>query len=127
MNIRQFKIYGLTLTALMTILLALSIQAGKVIEVVTIILVWMGLSHFLRSRVDEIMYDEMTYRIGEKAARRTLQVIIIPLIVIGLALIASKPILNGYVQAGYTLLYIALALAVLYSLFYMHYHRKPVK
>ncbi len=81
--------------------------------------------YFCKTRVDVVIVDERAYKIGEQAARRTLQVFAISSGVTGALLVLISQYGHSEVtQVGLTLAYSASALLVLYSLFYRYYNTK---
>ena len=79
----------------------------------------------LRRRVKEIMIDERTHRISERACRMTVGIFAPLIAVTAVTLIMlSKRVLPDVRQAGFALAYSACAMMVLYDIFYLYYERK---
>ncbi|RLF54051.1 MAG: hypothetical protein DRN28_06030, partial [Thermoplasmata archaeon] len=73
--------------------------------------------------VKEVMEDERTQRISEKASRKIYQVFVMGAALAGTTLIA----LNKHIEVGYTLAFSACVLLVLYLVLYSYYNRKALE
>ncbi|MCD6403258.1 MAG: DUF2178 domain-containing protein, partial [Candidatus Aenigmarchaeota archaeon] len=73
--------------------------------------------------VKEVMEDERTQRISEKASRRIYQVFVMGTALAGTTLIA----LSKHIEVGYTLAFSACVLLILYIIFYGYYSRKNLE
>jgi len=78
--------------------------------------------HLLRRKVDEVIEDERTYRISEKASRRVLEIFGTGSALAGITLIA----LDKHQEAGYALAFSACVLILLYMVFYAYYSMRSL-
>jgi len=122
MNRRQFVLYVMTITAAMGAVVGYSASTGNALLVLLAFIAGIALLHLGRRRVTEIIEDERIYRISEKASRNTLQVFGISIALIGAVLIA----LRESMEVGLTLAYSAMALLILYMIFYGYYSRRAL-
>lgn len=85
----------------------------------------LALDYYSRTRLKDILEDEMFIRLGERASRRALQIFLSFAVVAGALL--STLVIEGYgylVLVGYTLAYSACFLIILYIVFFWYYRRK---
>ena len=121
MNRRQFVLYAMAVTAAMGVVMGYSASTGNALLVLLAFISGIALLHLGRRRVTEVIEDERIYRISEKASRRTLQVFGVSVALTGVALIALRNF-----EVGLTLSYSAIALLILYLIFYGYYSRRPL-
>ena len=125
MKQKQFTQCGIIIIVSMGSLFAWSIMSGNTVVPIIAVIIGTVALYLCKSRVEEVIVDERTYKIGEQAARRTLQVFSIVSGVTGILLVVLSQ--YGYpevTQVGLTLAYSSCALLVLYSLFYRYYNKK---
>ena len=91
-----------------------------------IIVAWGGLLFFLSRRVKEVLKDERSERIQEKAARITVLVFAIIAYTVGavLVLVGGGGISSDLTQIGLTISTSAFAMLVIYWIIYFYYWRK---
>jgi uncharacterized membrane protein len=79
----------------------------------------------LRRRVKEIVSDERTYAIAEKAARFTLSIGVIGMAVLGaIFLMVSRNEIDAMTQVGFAMEYAACSLLLISSFAYIYYSKK---
>jgi uncharacterized membrane protein len=126
MDKKKFQLYRQIVTVVVAALVGWSVAAEASVIVPLIgIGAGMGLLYLLKKRVKEVMEDERTYRISERASRITVGVFAPVAVVAAIVLITlSGNVLPDLKQAGSALAYSACALMVLYHIFHLYYERK---
>ena len=125
MERKKFNLYKLVITAGVGFLDGLSAISGELTIAVAAVVIAMILLYLLKSRVKQVIEDERIYRISEKASRRTIQVDGIITALLGLTIIGLSK--SGYLElteVGFSLVYFATALLMVYMLFYGYYAKK---
>jgi len=122
MDRKKFTIYAASICAIMGAVAGYGVSKGNALLPAIAFVIGVSLIALGKRGVKEVMEDERTYRISEKASRRIYQVFVTSAALIGTTLIA----LNKHAEAGYTLAFSACALLVLYLLFYSYYNRKAL-
>lgn len=122
MDRKKFTIYAALVCAIMGAVVGYGVSKGNALLpaiafIIGIILIALG-----KRDVKEVMEDERTHRISEKASRRIYQVFVMGAALIGTTLIA----LNKHIEVGYTLAFSACALLVLYLVLYSYYNRRAL-
>ena len=102
-----------------------SVVMGNYIVPVFTIIVCILIMMALRRRVKEIVNDERTYAIAEKAARLTLQIVTIGMAIVGaILLLISRGNSSTMTQAGFALEYATCALLIINYVVYHYYSKK---
>jgi uncharacterized membrane protein len=96
-----------------------------VFPIFAIVLVGIILAYMLSTGKREVIEDERTYKIGEKASRRTIQVVAVltGVMGIGFILISNLGFLD-VADTGYSLAYVACGLLIVYMIFFRYYTGK---
>ena len=123
MNRKKFAIYAALVCAMMGAVVGYGVSEGNALLPAIAFIIGIVLIALGKRGVKEVMEDERTERIGEKASRRTYQVFVIGAALIGTTLAA----LNKHTEVGYTLAFSACALLLLYIIFYGYYSRKNLE
>ncbi len=125
MNEKNYMRCVLLVGAGVAALVVLTVMSGYPVLSLVAVVGGMLVIYFCKTRVDVVIVDERAYKIGEQAARRTLQVFAITNGVTGAFLVLLSQYGHPEVaQVGLTLAYSAIALLMLYSLFYRYYNKK---
>jgi uncharacterized membrane protein len=125
MNRKRFVLYCIIITMLVGGLVGASASAGNIILPAVAVAVGAVLMRDLKSRLNEIVEDERTHRIGEKASRKTLQIAGFSMVLAAQVLIVmGKKGIADVAQAGYALAYAVCFVLVLYTALYGYYNRK---
>ncbi len=125
MNKRQFRICRTIITMAVGASMGASVASGNAIIPLITAGAGIGLLYLCKRRTTEVIEDERTHRITERASRITLGVFAPSIAVLAAVVIAlSKSALSGFEQAGLTLAYSACGLMVLYNIFYIYYEKK---
>lgn len=81
------------------------------------------LEFLLRSKVKDVIEDEMIQAYSGKVAKKTIDISMKSLTILGLIFLGFKPVYPELEIAGYTLLYSVCYMLLLYSFFYYLYTR----
>jgi uncharacterized membrane protein len=102
-----------------------SVGLGNWIAPIITIIICISVMMVLRRRVKEIVADERTSTVAEKAARLTLQVVAIGMAIIGaIFLIIGRGESSTLTQTGFALEYATCALLVINYIAYHYYNKK---
>jgi len=125
MNRRQFALCGILITMALGAVIGWSISTENPLLALVAVIVAMALLYLCKTRVEEVLEDERIYRISEKASRRTFQVIILTIGLLGVVLITlGKGAFVEYKQIGLILAFSVCALLILYLFFYGYYSKR---
>jgi uncharacterized membrane protein len=125
MNYKTFRMIQALNGVLLGGIMGASLALGNWIIPVAAVIISLAVMMILRRRVKEIVADERTYAIAEKAARLTFQIVAIGMAIIGAILLGvSRSEVTGLTQTGFTLLYATCALLVINYFAYYYYSRK---
>ena len=125
MERKKFKLYGLVLTIAVGFLVGLSVLRAEPTIAIGAVIIGMILLYSLKSRVKQVIEDERIYKISEKASRRTIQVVGTTTALLGLSILGLSR--SGYLElteVGYSLASFAVALLMVYMIFYGYYAKK---
>ncbi len=120
----NYQIFRIIIVAFVAIVVGLSVSVGAVIPAFLAILIGAMLSYLYKKNTSETLEDERMIRISEKSSRMSMTLFSISIALIGLFLITLKENYPDLTQAGYTLCLSAVALLILYYIFYGYYIRK---
>ena len=127
MNRKQFRLCGMVIAMGMGVAIGWSVAVGEFLVPIAVVAVGLVLMHLCKSRVTEVMEDELVHRLSEKASYMTLRVSLLPLAVLGAVFIAlSKRDLSVLNEIGLTLAFLVCVLLLLHLGFYAYYSRKGV-
>jgi uncharacterized membrane protein len=125
MSYKTFRMWQAIIGAGIGATTGASVAAGVWIIPIPVIFIGLIAVIFLRRKVKEIIADERTYTIVQKASRLTLQIAIMGMAAIGIVLLSvshgESPALT---QTGCALEYAACALMIINTLAYNYYSRK---
>ena len=123
MDQKQFAIYAAVVCAIMGAVVGYGVSKGDALLPVIAFSTGIVLIALGKRGVKEVMEDERTQRISEKASRKIYQVFVMGAALAGTTLIA----LNKHIEVGYTLAFSACVLLVLYLVLYSYYNRKALE
>ena len=123
MDQKQFAIYAALVCAIMGAVVGYGVSKGNALLPVIAFSIGIVLIALGKRGVKEVMEDERTQRISEKASRKIYQVFVMGAALAGTTLIA----LNKHIEVGYTLAFSACVLLVLYLVLYSYYNRKALE
>jgi uncharacterized membrane protein len=125
MDKQKFQRCRQVITVLVAILVGWSVVTETIVIIPLIgIAAGMLALYLLKKKVKDVMEDERSHQISEKAARMALAIFVPAVVMVALVLIVlSNSILPGYREAGTVLAYSACALMVAYHIAHL-YHEK---
>ena len=127
MNRKQFRLCMMLVSMTIGVLIGWSVAVGEYLVPIAVVAIGLVLMQLCRSRVTEVMEDELIHRLSEKSSYMTLRVSLLPMAVLGAVFIAlskrGSPVLN---EIGLTLAFAVCALLLLHLGFYAYYSRKGV-
>lgn len=126
MDKKKFQMYRQIVTVIVAALVSWSVAAEASV-VVPLIAIGAGmlLLYLLKRRVKEVMEDERTYQISEKASRTAVAIFAPMVVVVAVVLIILRnSILPNLKQAGTALAYSGCVLMVLYHISHLYHERK---
>jgi uncharacterized membrane protein len=125
MSNKTFRTWQAIIGMIIGVTTGASVAAGIWIIPIPVIFIGMLIVIFLRRRVKEIVADERTFTIAQKASRLTLQIAIIGMAAMGIILFSlshgESPVLT---QTGFAFEYSACVLLIINTLAYNYYSRK---
>ena len=127
MNRKQFGLCGMFISMGMGAAIGWSVAVGQFLVPIAVVTIGLVLMQLCKSRVTEVMEDELVHRLSEKASYMTLRVSLLPLAVLGAVFIAlsigGSSVLR---EIGLTLAFLVCTLLLLHLGFYAYYSRKGV-
>jgi len=123
MDRKQFAIYAALVCAIMGAVVGYGVSEGNASLPAIAFIIGTTLIALGKRGVKEVMEDERTLRISEKASRRIYEIFVVGAALAGTTLIT----LNKHTEAGYTLAFSACALLLLYMVFYGYYSRRSIE
>lgn len=119
---QNYKIFRIIIAIFVGSVVGLSVSLGAIIPAILAVVIGVLLSYIYKKNTKEILYDERIIKISEKSSQSAMTLFSVSIAVVGLFLLTLRDIYPDYTQAGYTLSFAAVALLVLYNLFYMYYN-----
>lgn len=120
----NYKIFRIIVTIFVAIVVGLSVSLGAIIPAFLAIIIGGMLSYIYKNNTNEVLYDERIIKISEKSSRMAMTLFSISVAFIGLFIITLKDNYPDYTQTGFTLSFAAVALLMLYYIFYGYYNSK---
>jgi uncharacterized membrane protein len=127
MDSKKYMRYRMITTMAMGAVVGWSVARGNVVLLIAVMVAGMALLYLYKSRVTEVMEDELAYRLSEKASSMAMRVFGVTMALIGFVLIALS--VNGcaaFKQIGLTLCFSVCTLLILYLTFYGYYSKKAL-
>ncbi len=126
MKKERYNMLVALLTILVAVSVALSISLSSTVIAPAVMLLGIAVLFALRTRIKEIVKDEMVYRISEKASRRAFQGFVLCAGLSGATIFLVKELSAAFTPVAQTFLFSICLLLVLYLGFYAYYSRKGV-
>lgn len=125
MELREYKRIVTAIVLAMMVLVAFGVAQNSIFIAVVAVTIGIVLLHFLRRGLTEVVHDERTVIIRNKAASATLAIVTISMVVVGLSLVfLIQQGIGDYEQAGYLLAYQANFILILNALLSYYYRKK---
>ena len=124
MDRKTYAICGVIIAMTLGGVIGFSITIENVILPIVAVTVGMALLYLCKSRVKEVIEDERTHRISERASKKTLEIFITVTAITSGILIASRDRYPELKNLGFTLAYLTCCLLIMYLLFYGYYAKK---
>lgn len=125
MDFADFSRYTTLVVVLGSVLIGLAIAVGNSMVPITIATSIIIIIFYLRTRVTEVMQDEIIYKMTQKAGKLAIYITTPGFAIIGLGIVAFQnwlpPLL---VTSGYFMSFVAIVLAFIYALCYIYYSNK---
>ena len=124
MEKKTYQTFRMLIGTFVGALVAAAVIMGNLLLAIVTLLLGVLLSYFVKKNVYEIMEDERTSLIANKASRMAILSFLAIITVLGIGLLTLKNNFPEFTQAGYTLSYSACLLLLFYIGFYAHYDKK---
>jgi uncharacterized membrane protein len=125
MSYKTYRLWKLLVVVIVAALVGWAVPQGNAYVPIPAAVVAMAIMLLIRRGVKEVVIDERTYSIANRASRWTFQVGVLLMVLIGATLVAF-----GYGEypeletPGFTLIYSACGLLIVYLIGYTYYGRK---
>lgn len=125
MDFADFGRYATLVVLLGSIFVGLSIAAGSSIIPITLTTAVIIMIFYLRTKVTEVMQDEIIYKMTQKAGKLAIYIATPGFGIIGFLIVMFRKWLpETLVVSGYFLSFVSIMLAMIYSLCYIYYSNK---
>lgn len=121
---KNYQILRIVVAIFVATVVGLSVITGTILPAILAIVIGTMISYIYKKNTDEILEDERIIKVSEKASRMAIVLFSISIAFIGMFLIMLRNEYPDFTQAGFTLSYAAVALLMLYYLFYGYYTKK---
>lgn len=121
---KNYQILRIVVAIFVAVVVGLSVSVGTIIPAILAIVIGAMISYIYKKSTDEIIEDERIVKVSEKASRIAIVVFSISIALVGMFLITLRNEYPDFTQAGFTLSYAAVALLMMYYIFYGYYNRK---
>ncbi len=122
MNRKQFALCGAMIAGIIGAIVGYSMNIHNFILPFVAVIGGILALQLIKRRVEDVLEDERTYRISERASRRVLEIFGIGSALTGVTLIA----LDKHQEVGYALAFSACILILLYMIFYAYYSMRSM-
>jgi len=122
MNRKRFALCGAMIASGIGAIVGYSVCTGDFVLPFVAVVGGILALRLIKRRVEDVLEDERTYRISEKASRRVLEVFGTGSALTGVTLIT----LDKHQEAGYALAFSACILILLYMIFYAYYSMRSL-
>lgn len=124
MDRKTYTICGIIIVMCLGAVIGWSVEVGNPILLIPAFVMSISLLYLCKGRVKEVIEDERTYRISERASKKTLEIFITVTAITSGILIASRDRYPELKNLGFTLAYLTCGLLIMYLLFYGYYAKK---
>jgi uncharacterized membrane protein len=120
----NYQILRIIVAIFVATVVGLSVIFGTILPAILAIVIGTMISYIYKKSTNEILEDERIIKVSEKASRIAIVLFSISIAFIGMFLIMLRDDYPDFTQAGFTLSYAAVALLMLYYIFYGYYDKK---
>jgi uncharacterized membrane protein len=125
MSLKKYRLWTVIIMLIVAGLAGWGVAAGNAFIPGPAVIAGAAILYFCRRRLKVVVEDERIHRIGEYASRRTIEIALIVMAVVGSTLIALSTDERPELEAvGVTLGYSVCAILVLYTILYNYFSRK---
>jgi uncharacterized membrane protein len=125
MSVKAYRLLMAAVTIIVAGLAGWGVAVGNAFVPAPAVIIGATILYFCRKRLKVLVEDERIHRIGDLASRRTIEIVIILMAVVGSTILAMS---NGHwpelKTAGVTLGYAVCSILVLYTILYNYFYRK---
>ncbi|EKQ55716.1 MAG: putative membrane protein [Methanobacterium sp. Maddingley MBC34] len=121
---KNYQILRIIVAIFVATVVGLSVITENLLLAILAIVIGTMISYIYKKNTDEILEDERIAKVSEKASRMAIVLFSISIAFIGMFLIMLRKEYPDFTQAGFTLSYAAVALLLLYYIFYGYYDKK---
>lgn len=122
MKRKQFKIINFLTTMIMAAIIGFSISIGNPGIAIASFIGGIAVIFLSKRKLEDLVEDERIRQVSQKASGITLQFIVIVFAVGGTVLVAMRDTCPKYTDLGFFMSYVACAILVFYSIFYMYFN-----
>jgi uncharacterized membrane protein len=125
MSDNTYRFWKLLVVIIVAILVGWAVPSGYAFIPVPVAVIGMGILYIIKRGVKEVVIDERTYNIANRASRMAFQIVTLAMVLIGATLVAlSYGKYPGVGPVGLTLIYSAAGLVAVYLISYVYYGKK---
>jgi len=125
MSVKTYRLWMAAITIIMVGLVGWGVATGNAFIPAPAVIAGAVILYFCRRRLKVVVEDERIRRIGDQASRRTIEIALIAMAVVGSTLLAlstdGRPELE---PVGVTLGYSVCSILLLYTILYNYFSRK---
>lgn len=121
---KNYQILRIVVAIFVATVVGLSVITETILPAILAIVIGTMISYIYKKNTNEILEDERIIKVSEKASRIAIVLFSISIAFIGMFLIMLRNEYPDFTQAGFTLSYAAVALLMLYYIFYGYYTKK---
>ncbi len=121
---KNYQILRIIVAIFVATVVGLSVITENLLLAILAIVIGTMISYIYKKNTDEILEDERIAKVSEKASRIAIVLFSISIAFIGMFLIMLRNEYPDFTPAGFTLSYAAVALLMLYYIFYGYYDKK---
>ncbi|MBI4814049.1 MAG: DUF2178 domain-containing protein [Methanobacterium sp.] len=121
---KNYQILRIIVAIFVATVVGLSVITETILPAILAIVIGTMISYIYKKNTNEILEDERIIKVSEKASRIAIVLFSISIAFIGMFFIMLRNEYPDFTQAGSTLSYAAVALLMLYYIFYGYFDKK---
>ncbi|MFH0831627.1 MAG: DUF2178 domain-containing protein [archaeon] len=121
---RKFRIYSAIIAMILAVVTGAFVVLGNYIVPLAVFAIASGLMYFLKTRVNEVLYDERIEKISGKTSRAVYTILVIGMALASIVLMAEKAKNPAYELLAFTLSCTACGAMLLYILLFKYFSAK---